>query len=404
MFETDSRGIYRISGLATGEYVVQASESDKAGDPNDAAEGSYTNGSMMVAFHPKALKIHDATSVKVQQGLETKNVDIRFTDRTPHRVSGTVFVRGKAARSVEITLTRDEPEVEGSRPFFGQVRTGHDGHWEIQGVPDGNYMLVAYSSAGFVRVDDEQRYANVLPRRLAVTLAGADVTDLKVELAEGITLNGVVSVEGGSQLPDRLKIELISPVLSSHNRDEESHYSEAPAVVDAFIMDKGVFSISQLIPGTFHFRLPNLGTGHYVKSITLNGKDLLRNPVKVEKGKEVQDVRIVLSSELVSLSGQAVEKGDKSKPLANAAVLLFPVEVERRRVGEGPIPARSDKEGRFTVKAAPGDYFVFVFDRRRNDGPVAMPGEASLMKNASTLQKISVQRGDEKRIIEVVGP
>ena len=90
--------------------------------------------------------------------------------------------------------------------------------------------------------------------------------------------------------------------------------------------------------------------------------------------------------------------------MANASVLLFPVEMERRRVSEGPIPARTDKEGRFNVKAAPGEYFVFVFDRRRNDIPVAMPTEASLIKNASTLQKISLQRGDEKRIVEVVGP
>ena len=120
MFETDSRGIYRISGLPTGEYVVQASESDEGGDSNDASEGSYTNGSMMVTYHPKALKIQDATSVKVQQGSETKNVDIRLIDRVPHRVSGTVFVEGKAASTVEIRLTRDEPEGTG---FSNAART-----------------------------------------------------------------------------------------------------------------------------------------------------------------------------------------------------------------------------------------------------------------------------------------
>ena len=105
----------------------------------------------MVAFHPKALKIQDATSVKVQQGSETKNVDIRFTDRMPHRVSGTVLVRGKAARGVEIILTRDEPEVEGYRRFFGEIRTDSDGHWEIRSVPDGNYTLLAYSFSQWLR-------------------------------------------------------------------------------------------------------------------------------------------------------------------------------------------------------------------------------------------------------------
>jgi hypothetical protein len=98
-----------------------------------------------------------------------------------------------------------------------------------------------------------------------------------------------------------------------------------------------------------------------------------------------------------------VDKNDKSKPLSNVAVLLLPVEAERRRITD-PIVLFSDKDGRFAVKSAPGEYFVFVFDRRQKEAPFEMPSEASLVKNASTLQKINLQHGDEKKVVEVVGP
>ena len=414
-FQTDSRGIYRIAGLATGEYVVRASESDEGGDPDDASEGSYTNGSMMVAFHPKALRLQDATSVKVQLGVETSGVDIRFTDRVPHRISGTVFVRGKAASGAEIRLIRDEREVEIYRYPSTQARTDTNGYWEIRAVPDGNYTLSISGNYNYISIGDTGNVGGygvmVTPLSRELTVAGGDITDLKLELVEGGTLNGVVSVEGGTPLPERLMIELVPQDLRSANTaagGEDGKPSEAPdtgnAVSNAFVNENGAFSITRLPAGSFHFRFAELGTRHYVKSITLKDKDLLRNPVTIERGKSLDGVRIVLSSELVSVSARAVERSDRSKPLNDAAVLLLPAEPERRRIDVTPIAVRTDKEGRFTIKAAPGEYFVVVFDRRRKNVPIVMPTETSLIKNASTLQKINFQRTDEKKVVEVVGP
>lgn len=416
MFETDSRGIYRIAGLAAGEYVVRASESDEGGNPDDAAEGSYTDGSMMVAYHPKALRVQDATIVKVQQGSETRDVDIRLPDRSVHRVSGTVVVRGLPVRSAEIRLTRGEPEIDSNSFRSAQARTDSDGHWEIRAVPDGDYTLsVSGFIIGMVQLRDEKGYATVVPQRHELIVSGSDVTDLKFELVEGGTLQGAVSVEGRAQLPDRLMIELVSadlrsrspalnPAAGTESKSSEAQNTDSGAAGSAFVKENGIFSVLQLPSGLFQFRIQGLGTSLYVKSITLNGKDLLRNPVKIEERKTLDGVRIVLSTEVVSLSGQAVEKGVRGKPLTDAAILLFPVEVERRRISDGPLVARTDKEGRFVVKGAPGEYFVFVFDRRRKGIPLMTPTEATLIKNSGTLQKIRLQPGAEKGIVEVVGP
>ena len=395
MFETDSRGVYRIAGLATGEYIVRASESNEGGNPDEAADGSYTNGSMMVAFYPKALRVQDATSVKVQQGSETKDVDIRLTERIGYRVSGTVLFRGRPVASAEIRLTRDEPEVNRDPFESPQARTDDKGQWEIRTVPDGKYTLtVSTLVIGMVAADGESGRVATTQRELIVE--GGDVTNLNLEVFVGAIVTGTISVEGGTALPERLMIKLDPSEAALKRADVDLNLLSA-------IDPKGVFEIAPLPAGSYQFGFISLGT-YYVKSITLKRKDLLRNPIKLVAGQSLAGINIVLSSELVSLSGRVVEKDDKSKPLSNATVLLFPVEAERRRMSDEPIAIVSDKEGHFAVKAAPGEYFAFVVDRRRKDVSFEMPTEASLVKNASALQKIKIERGDEKRVVEVVGP
>ncbi|HET6978335.1 MAG TPA: carboxypeptidase regulatory-like domain-containing protein [Pyrinomonadaceae bacterium] len=392
MFETDSRGVYRIAGLRSGEYIVRASESNEGGNPDDAEEGSYTNGSMMVAFHPRALRVQDATSVRVVQGSETKDVDIRFTERLAHRVSGTVLLKGKPVIGVEIRLTRDEPDDDPARIDFEASRTDSKGQWEIRSVPDGKYKLsISGGYIGYVRVDDQ--YVSVAPLQREVVVDGGDLTDLKFDLVEGAQVHGTIAIEGGGQLPILLRVMLVTREGESSEKIAEYSFAE-----------KGTFQFSSLPAGSFAFRVSGLGNGHYVKSITANGKDLLRNPTSAEPGNILDNVRILLATDFVSLSGHAIDKDDKSKSLVDAVVLLFPVEIERRRLSEGPIAARTDKDGRFVVKAPPGEYFVVVLDHQRKDGPVTLPAEANLIKNSSSLQKIIVQRADEKKIVEVTGP
>jgi len=418
MFETDSRGIYRIAGLAAGEYIVRASESNEGGNPDDASEGTYTDGSMLVAYYPRALQVEEATGVTVQQGAETRDVDIHIPDREVHRLSGTVFVGGYAARDAEIRLSRGEP-LGKTRHDQVSARADNNGNWEIRSVPDGVYTLtVSGFIIGMVRRGDEKGYATVAPQRREITVSGSDVTGLRADLVEGSELGGVVSLEGNLPLPDRLMLELVRSDLSSRNLATKpvvgsaEKFSAVPGADDdeapfAFVREHGEFAITQLTSGSFHLRVSGLGANLYVKSITLDGRDLLRNPIKIEEGKTVGGVRIVLSSSVVTFSGRAMDKsagGEPSKPLTDAAILLFPVEAERRRLTEGPLAARTNGEGRFVIKGAPGEYFVFVLDRRRKGVPAVMPTEEALIKNSAKQQKIRLQAGDEKRTVEVFGP
>lgn len=400
-FQTDSRGVYRIAGLATGEYVVRAAESNEGGDPGEAAEGSYTDGSMMVAFYPQAVKFQDATSIKVQQGAETKDVDIRFIERSAYRISGTVSLRGRPVASAEIRLARDEPELRRD-PFDPPPgRSDDKGQWEIRAVPDGKYTLSVSGTVGGMIYTDGEGVVWVAPALREINVEGSDITNFDVELFDESKVSGVIAVEGKAPRPERMMIKL-DPISNVQKTNEVlRNMNELTAF--SSVNQKGEFEIRRLPAGLFQFGFMELD-GYSVKSITHKGKDLLRNPVKLRPGQTLSDVNIVLTSEIVSLSGRVVEKDDKSKLISTATVLLFPVEPERRRMTDEPIAVYTDKDGRFTVKAAAGEYFVFVIDRRRKDVAFQIPSEASFVKKASRFQKIKLERGAEKRVVEVVGP
>jgi hypothetical protein len=413
-FKTDSRGVYRIAGLATGEYIVRASESDEGGDPAEVADGSYANGSMLVVYYPKAFRLQDATKVNVQEGTETADVDIRISDRSVHRLSGRVFVAGRVAQDASIRLIHDEPDVIRSSLTSTQARTDSTGRWEINAVPDGVYTLsVSGFINGIVRSDSERGYLSVVPQRQSITVSGADLTDLNTELIEGSSLQGVVSIEGSAAPPERLVIALVPVEVSSQvtasprggSPEQPFEFEDGHQDLErAYIREGGKFSFSQLHAGLFRVRIQGLRGPLYVKSITLNGKDALRTPIKIEQGKPVEGLRIVFSANVATLSGKAVAKSDRSKPLVEATILLFPIEAERRRLTGEPLVTRTDKDGRFVIKGAPGEYFVFVFEPQKKGVSLVVPSEETLMKNAAALQKVRLQPRDDKRVVEVVGP
>ncbi len=407
LLETDSRGIYRIGGLDAGEYIVRAAESDEGEAHENAIVGSYANGSRVVVYYPKAVRLEDAATVLVQTGSETRNVEIRVPERALHRIAGTVLVRGEPVRGASIRLSRGEPEFIRSS-FFHDAETDETGNWEILSVPDGSYSLsVSGLAVGLVHMRED--FVSVARHRQPVVVAGSDLTNLKTELTEAGVLEGVVSVEGGRPIPDRLVVEAVSVANNSQslaNSAGEASLTREVKSGDDFdeahigFVKEGRVSFFHLEPGLFSLRIA--GTNMFAKSITLNGKDVYRNPIQVDAGKTVRGLCIVLSNEFITLTGYAANKSDRTIPLANASVFLFPVEPERRRIIDEPLTARTDKEGRFSIAGPPGEYFVFVYDRPEKGSYITLPTEEIINKNSGPLHRVRLAPGEQKTV-EVVG-
>ncbi|HSS18584.1 MAG TPA: carboxypeptidase-like regulatory domain-containing protein [Pyrinomonadaceae bacterium] len=397
--KTDSRGSYRAGGLAGGEYLVRASESDLGENSAEAAEGSYGNGSMVTAYHPKALRKEDATRVQVVIGADTKEIDILVPDRSLHRIGGNVIIEGSPASGADISLYSND---ESAPDFFSAVKTrsDDDGAWEIPSIPDGIYVLTISGYAiGITERPDRRRYVRAAPEIREVIVAGSDVSGIKIDLLEGGELSGTVSVEGRLPVPERLRVDLIPLNPGKANSNRYLPFGES---MSGFVNNAGRLSIRPVRPGLFYFRVQHLGDDLYVKAITLNQKDVLRNPIKIE-GRNMEGLNVVLSGDLGALAGKVVNRQDKRKPFTDAAILLLPVDPVQRRITDGPLIARTNQEGRFLIKGAPGEYFVFVFDRQRKN-TLVRPTEEKIVRDSARLPRVRLQPGNEKKVIELLSP
>jgi len=136
---------------------------------------------------------------------------------------------------------------------------------------------------------------------------------------------------------------------------------------------------------------------YYVKSITWADRDLMRQTVKVESGRDVQGVRVVLSTQVGSLTGRIVSAQSK-KVLARIAFLLAPVDTTKWSFRQGFISAYTDISGGFTVKGAPGEYLLFVISNLQ-----AMRTIDDLKKMVPEAQRVTLKTTPQSEV-EISAP
>jgi hypothetical protein len=85
-----------------------------------------------------------------------------------------------------------------------------------------------------------------------------------------------------------------------------------------------------------------------------------RQPLKVEEGVEIKNVRLVLSKEVATLTGH-VRSDKDGLPVGGVNVALLPAEPSRQRIGKGISYGFTNAAGAFSASAAPGEYLVIAF-------------------------------------------
>jgi hypothetical protein len=390
---TDSRGVYRIGGLPPGEYVVRASESDVGAGAAEEEGDQYGDGSLVVSYFPSASSVKDAVPVSVFEGRDTDRVDIHMPDRPTRSIGGTVALRrgGSPVAGAEITVSRKDEGLPPRRGFGEEsARTDADGRWEVRGVPDGEYVLTVNAIAA-VAADGSggRRPVRVVPARRGITVSGADLTGIKLELEEGVRVRGAVSLEGGEEFPQLLGIEAV-------RNGEEVDWT--------FLRDGGQFELDSVPAGDIRLRVTRVPEGRfYVKSVTWKGVDLMREPLRAGESADVDGVRVVLSADVATLKGQVFSRGNGASPLAHALVVLVPTDERLRRAAPRHRAVRADATGRFEIAGGPGEYLI-----------IALPEQAVLRQkisidedyirnsDPSTLTRVTLRAGERVSGIKVI--
>jgi hypothetical protein len=362
---TDDKGCYRISGLMSGDYIISVSQEFEHGDsPLERNEDAgllllFPSGSLLETYYQNATNEKSATEIKVIEGQETNDINLTLPDKTLYRVSGNVVsgIDGKPISGAIVTLRPKRLSREGrgdvnfrARPFF---RTDGEGRWFFKDIPDSEYIVSVDPIYGFLAEkekdeDGSTKYKKSARKEKLVTVAGSNVEQFKLEVNVGATVKGFVTDEKGKfseNLRGLLEILNVSEEGLTYDDTQSLAYD-------------GTFTVEGLSTGDVYLSVSLFEDNkHYIKSMSQEGKDLLRQPLHVEEGETINNVKIVLGNDAGTLKGKVEKEG---KAVAGVGVLLVPTDTSRWRVHLGFLYAATDASGLFKVTGAPGEYFAII--------------------------------------------
>jgi hypothetical protein len=372
----DDRGVYRIFGLAAGEYFVSASARGlggmTAGDlrlSSDAdlrdvlSAGSRTPPpprmvALAPAYFPSGSSVSEAAVVSLRTGEERGGIDFNLQLVPTARIEGTISVGGSSVpASTEINLIAIGSTAADGLPFQGYRpgRPGSDGAFSLAGVPPGQFTLLARASRPVTNADGSAAAEQTLWASTQIAVDGEPITGLVLSLEPALTIAGRVRFSSSALKPPDLRTVAISALPV----DSLSAVSFAPP--DAMVGADGRFVVSGVIPGRYRLSasFPGIGrpAGWSIESITANGQDALDGTLTIVANEHVLDALVTFTDHLAQLSGIVrVQSGSA----AGVTVILFPEDqrawVPRSRRIQG---TRASTDGAYVFRNVPaGRYLV----------------------------------------------
>ena len=350
---TDDRGVYRITGVRPGDYVVAMLADARERRP--------------LVYHPASPTLEHATSLSVGVGDEVTGHDFTVPPETPtFRVSGQILGRLQQEQPALVWLVPYASRVAPSVSETQRVTASPTGEFAFASVWPGQYLVYAshypgdpprtgYVSRSSLSPEpnlDAPPPESVLWGEAVATVIDRDVDSLALTVQRGSRVTGRVSAGGGEELftgTPRLGV-IVSRVdgrdigripLARVERDGTFRSVELPA---------GQYVVA---PWLLQF------AGWYQTSVEVNDVERLGQPIELTR--DVTGVVITLSRQPTQLSGAVLDIA--GKPVSWAKVCAFAVDPAlRHEMPWGPARLawiRSDDEGKFRLSnLPPGDYYV----------------------------------------------
>ncbi len=376
---TDDHGNYRIEGLERGRYVLSYDPNPPArGNAHMAAPGPARE--YAVTYFPGTSRGADAKAVEVEAREDKAGINVSLRKVPVYHIRGKVDGGGSQLR---IRLSRAGGEFDGTTYA---VPLGSEGKFDFARITSGAWVIS-------VAQPPTQTLSAI-----RVQVGNADVNDVNLPAGPLVELKGVVRMDALSKgaapaaLPEGLSIHLVASGVPMSGS------------VDALVQPDGSFTLHSV--GALHYRLFQSGAG-YLKSATLNGKDVLADGLDVagSSGK----LELVAGLDGGAIRG-SVMNADGSAA-ANAGVTLVPEPPQPERTELYRL-RRADATGQFSLAGIkPGKYRVYAWedsDRRGYTDPDYMKAFATLgtgvtveangtselaLREISAAQAMSIEKG-----------
>lgn len=363
---TDDRGMFRIYGLAPGDYYLQAVTGPFAG-PNDPS-------GFAVTFYPGTKSPQDAKPVHLDSAHDTAGVGFSLIPAPMSAVSGLVTDAGGKP------IVRGDVSIFGLsggdiRSFLsGRVPTDQNGRFTFRNLAPGSYVIQAYGQPVSGGVLSRAPFGSVI---FDVT---GDRDDLRVTVT-GSRMTGHITFEGAAPQPavDRV---MVNPMPVD--------FVSAPAAGGPPAMTINPdWTFELLNMSGLRVIRTNVGApGWVLKSVTIAGKDVTDTPIDFRKG-DVADVEVTFTSNAGSIKGIV---SDSKGPAADAMVIAFSEdETKLAFPSRFMAAARSSPKGEFTMAGLPAGWYLVAVAPAGVAPQTADP--AALETLRKTAVRVSVQEG-----------
>jgi protocatechuate 3,4-dioxygenase beta subunit len=340
---TDDRGEARLYGLPAGDYVVSAMlRSVGVGpDPNAANADGFA-----ATFHPGTINPNDAATVTVSLGEET-SIEFAMSSARLARVSGTVVdSQGRPAAGTFVNLVTRQ----GNGMFSsGGGSVSPDGTFTINGVAPGEYSLEARTQLRPGVAQDIEFGSTPL------TVAGAEITGVRIVTGKGATITGRVIFEGSAPRQNAGQPLRVFPNPADPSRSTMVATVFNDPRSNGTVDENGNFQLAGLSGRVF---LIVSAAGFVVKSITLDGEDITDEPLDLTGKQSIGGLAIRVTDKLTQISGQV---SDSRGQRPRECTVVFQSAEAREPVVAARLlrTVRCDSMGSFQMRGMrPGRYVV----------------------------------------------
>jgi hypothetical protein len=342
---TNNRGEYSFYWATPGRYYVAAGSPQ--GPPGGgaffvnggAASPNESEDTYAFTYYPGTSELTRATVIDLRPGGDVV-ADFMVPKQQLYTIRGRIVDPAAAVPPLSASLALAFQSLIGTNTMFSRktIYIPSTGMFELREIVPGPYILFANTAGGSARAP--------------VEVVNANVEGVVLSVNTGLTINGRVSVEGGTLPSTGVRIQFRPTVGGSTSLVGSLPTNQNPA-------PDGTFQITNVLPGQYRIVPPTLPE-LYVKQIRFDRADALNQAVNVEqRGQDAPTLDVVFSANVSQIEG--VASNSKMQPAAGVQVVLIP-DTNRDRIDLYKT-ARADQTGRFTLRGiAPGDYKLFAWE------------------------------------------
>lgn len=429
---TDDRGIFRLSRLVPGRYIItvrstlttmpvgllSAANADTAlrnelamttaeiaplGQPRTQQFGEFAlltlnrvalpppptpAGRMQVyrtTYFPTATTASAASLITVAAGEERADLVIRLRPVPAIRISGRLVTPdGSAPPPTSLRLVGEAAAGVGDEGFETVTALSDaSGRFTLLGVPAGEYVLKHASMLALFALQGRQGWWIAQP----ISAGTSDIDNLVVNVRPALRVEGRLEFRPESASPPPIPI---SPGVSFDVPDGGSGRFSGQ------MSSRTGLTFRTVAAGGRYIVRPFESGGWFVKSVTLDGRDITDVPFTLES--DATTFVVTYTDRTSKITGLVKDaRGAVSTP---SVVLAFPVD-QQRWVGYGWSPrnlkrATVSRAGVYSLEGLPaGDYYLIAVDDADTEDWTDPKTLALLSRQAS---KVSIAAADEKTL------